>query len=57
MGYKYFAKKSYRSGIKNENMSDQPLAKILHKPVVGKLRKRNVHSSYYIQYTIFVAQI
>ena len=39
--------------LKNENMSDQQLAKELHKPIIRKFKKRKVHLSY----TIFGVQI
>ena len=34
--YKFFDKYSSGSGIKNENMSDQQLADVLHKPSIRK---------------------
>ena len=40
--YKFFDKQSSDSGIKNENMSDQELADVLHKPSIRKLKKRKV---------------
>ena len=43
MAYEFCDKKTSGSGIKNENMSDQQLAKILHKPIIRKFRKRKVH--------------
>ena len=42
MVYKFFDKQSSDSGIKNENMSDQELADVLHKPSIRKLKKRKV---------------
>ena len=36
MVYKFFDKQSSDSGIKNENMSDQELADVLHKPSIRK---------------------
>ena len=33
-------------GVKNENMSEQQLAEELHKPIIRKFKKRNVHSSF-----------
>ena len=46
MVYKFFDKKSSRSGIKNENISDQQLAKELHKPIIRKFQERNAHSTF-----------
>ena len=46
MAYKFFSKKSSNSGIKNENISNKPLVEELHKPVIKKLNKRKVHSSF-----------
>ena len=46
MAYKFFNKKSSNSGIKNENISNKPLVEELHKPVIKKLNKRKVHSSF-----------
>ena len=50
MVYKYFDKKTYGSGIKNENISNkrpwglaiQELAYKLYKPIIRKLNKRKV---------------
>ena len=42
MVYKFFDKQSSDSSIKNENMSDQELADVLHKPSIRKLKKRKV---------------
>ena len=39
---KFFDKKTFGSGIKNENISNKELAKDLHKPIVRKFNKRNV---------------
>ena len=36
MVYKFFDKQHTGSGIKNENMSDQQLADVLHKPSIRK---------------------
>ena len=36
MAYKFFDKKSIRSGIKNEIKENQQLANELHKPIIGK---------------------
>ena len=37
-------KSASRSGIKIENISNQELAKKLHKPIIKKFQKRKVHS-------------
>ena len=37
-----FDKKFYASGVKNENMPDQQLAKELQKPIVKQFKKREV---------------
>ena len=44
MVYKFFDKKSKRSGITNE--SNYQLANELHKPIIKKIRKRKVYSSF-----------
>ena len=52
MVYMFFDKKSFGSGIKNENMPDQrpshlamwQLADELHKPIIGKFKKKKVQS-------------
>ena len=44
MVYKFFNKKSSRSGIINELM--QMLANELHKPIIKKLKKRKMYSSF-----------
>ena len=44
MLYKFFDKKSKRSGITNE--SNYQLANELHKPIIKKLKKRKVYSSF-----------
>ena len=46
MVYKFFDKKSSSGGIKNENMPDQQLAEELHKPIIRKLEKRKLNSSF-----------
>ena len=46
MVYIFFDKKSSSSGIKNENISNKKLAEELHKPIIRKLKKRKVHSSF-----------
>ena len=42
--YKFSDKKSYDSGIKNENISNKELAEELHKPIIRKFNNRKVHS-------------
>ena len=44
MVYKFFDKKSKRSGINNE--SNYQLANELHKPIIRKFKKRKVYSSF-----------
>ena len=34
------------SGVKNENISNQQLAKQLHKPIIRKFEKRKIYSSF-----------
>ena len=46
MVYKSFDKKISGSCIKNENISNKELAEELQKPIIGKLEKRKVHSSF-----------
>ena len=46
MVYKFFHKKSKGSGIKNEIKKNQQLANELHKPVIRKIKKRKVYSSF-----------
>ena len=46
MIYKLFDKKSKGAGIKNEIKENQQLAIELHKPVIGKFKKRKVYSSF-----------
>ena len=43
MVYNFFDKKTSGSGINNEYMSDQQVAKELHKAIIRKLKKRKVH--------------
>ena len=43
MVYKFFVKKTSRSGIKNENISNKELAEELHKPIIRNFNKRKVH--------------
>ena len=42
----FFDKKSKGSGIKNEIRENQQLANELHKPIIRKLKKRKVYSSF-----------
>ena len=44
--YKFFDKKSKGTGIKNEIKENQQLANELHKPVIRKIKKRKVYSSF-----------
>ena len=44
MVYKFFDKKSSESGISNE--SKYQLANELHKPIIKKLKKRKIYSSF-----------
>ena len=46
MVYKLFDEKTSGDDIKNENMSRKELAEELHKPIVIKLNKRKVYSSF-----------
>ena len=39
-------KKTYGSGVKNENKSDQQFAEELHKPIIRKFKKREIHSAF-----------
>ena len=41
MLYKLFDKKTFGSGIKNENISNKEIAEELHKPIIRKFNKRN----------------
>ena len=44
MVYKFFHKKSFGSGIKNENISNKQLAEELHKLVIRKFEDEKVQS-------------
>ena len=44
--YKFFGKKSLGSGIKNQNISNKELAEKLHKQIIIKFKKREVHSPF-----------
>ena len=46
MVYKFFDKKTEDSAVKNEMMQNNKLAEELQKPVIRKLGKRKVHSSF-----------
>ena len=46
MVYNFFVKKTSRSGIKNENISNKELAEELHKPIIRNFNKRKVHSPF-----------
>ena len=46
MVYKFFDKKTSGGAIKNEKISDNELPKELHKPIIRKIEKRKVHSSF-----------
>ena len=46
MVYKFFDKRTYGSGIKNEIIENKELAKELHESIIRKFNKRKVHSSY-----------
>ena len=43
MVYKFSDKKTSGSGIKNENISDKELAEELHKPTIGRFKRRKVY--------------
>ena len=47
MVYKFFDKKTFGSGVKNESVSNQrpsDLTEELNKPIIGKFEKRKVYS-------------
>ena len=46
MVYKFFDKKTSGGATKNEKISDNELPKELHKPIIRKIEKRKVHSSF-----------
>ena len=46
MVYRFFDKKSSRSGINNENISNKELSEEVHKPIIRKFKKRKVHSPF-----------
>ena len=46
MVYKIFDKKISGSGIKNENISHKESVKELHKPIIKKVKKIEVHSPF-----------
>ena len=43
MVYKFFDQKTSGSGIKNDHILSKELAKELHKPIIRKFNKKNVH--------------
>ena len=45
MDYKFFNKKTFGNGIKNEIKENEKLAEELHKPIIWKFIKRKVYSS------------
>ena len=44
MVYIFFDKKTSAGTVKNENISNEELAKELHKPIIRKFEKGKVHS-------------
>ena len=46
MAYTFFDKKSSASAVKSAIMSNQQLAEELHKPIIKKVEKRKVYSSF-----------
>ena len=46
MVYKFFDKKASGGTVKKENISNEELAKELHKPIIGNFHKRRVHSPF-----------
>ena len=46
MVHTFFDKKSSGDAVKSKIISNQQLAKEIHKPVIRKFEKRNVHSSF-----------
>ena len=54
MVYKIFVKKTSGNGIKNENILNNELAEVFHKPIIRKFKKRKVHSPFR---TIFRVQM
>ena len=46
MVHKFFDKNPSSSGIKNENISNKELAEESQKPIIRKLKKKKVHSSF-----------
>ena len=46
MVYKFCDKRTSDSGTKNKNISNKELAEELHKPIVRKLKKKQVHSPF-----------
>ena len=46
MAYTFFDKKFSASAVKSAIMSNQQLAEELHKPIIKKVEKRKVYSSF-----------
>ena len=46
MVYKFVAKKVSGETVKNEIISNKELAEELHKPIIRKFKKRNVHARF-----------
>ena len=46
MAYTFFDKKSSASAVKSAIISNQQLAEELHKPIIKKVEKRKVYSSF-----------
>ena len=46
MVYNFFDKKAHSSGANNEIKENQQLTEELHKPIIRKLKKRRVYSSF-----------
>ena len=46
MVYKFFEKKTFGSGIKNEKISNKELAEELHKVIIRKFKKRKSHLTF-----------
>ena len=42
----FFIKKTFAGAVKNKNMPNQEIAEELHKPIIRKLEKRKVDSSF-----------
>ena len=46
MVYKFFNKKSSGSGVKNDIILNQELTEELHKPIIRKIKKQKLYSSF-----------